>query len=39
MELDQWKDIWKTEGELPSKDAQKLRLLLDKKSKSPVVKM
>ena len=39
MELDQWKDIWKTEGEQPSKDAQKLRSLLDKKSKSPVAKM
>ncbi len=39
MELDQWKDIWKTEGEQPSKDAQKLRSLLDKKSNSPVSKM
>ena len=39
MELDQWKDIWKTEGEQPSNDAQKLRILLDKKSKSPVAKM
>ena len=24
MELDQWKDIWKEEGEQPSNDAQKL---------------
>jgi 4-hydroxybenzoate polyprenyltransferase len=39
MELDQWKDIWKTEGEQPSNDLQKLRMLLDKKSKSPVAKM
>jgi hypothetical protein len=39
MELDQWKDIWNEEGEQPSKDAQKLRSLLDKKSKSPVAKM
>jgi len=39
MELDQWKDIWKEEGQQPSNDAQKLRALLDKKSKSPVAKM
>jgi hypothetical protein len=39
MELEKWKDIWKEEGEQPSKDAQKLRSLLDKKSKSPVAKM
>ncbi len=39
MELDQWKDIWKEEGQQSSNDAQKLRSLLDKKSKSPVAKM
>jgi 4-hydroxybenzoate polyprenyltransferase len=39
MELDQWKDIWKEGGKLPSDDAQKLPLLLAKKSKSPVAKM
>ena len=39
MELDQWKEIWKEEGESPSNDARKLKLLLEKKSKSPVAKM
>ena len=39
MELDQWKEIWKEEGESPSNDARKLKLLLEKKSNSPVAKM
>jgi 4-hydroxybenzoate polyprenyltransferase len=39
MELDQWKEIWKEEGESLSKDARKLKLLLEKKSNSPVAKM
>jgi 4-hydroxybenzoate polyprenyltransferase len=39
MELDQWKDIWKEEGQQPSNEAAKLQSLLDKKSKSPVAKM
>ena len=39
MELDQWKDIWKDEGQQPSNDAQKLQTLLEKKSKSPLAKM
>ncbi|MGL6267610.1 MAG: hypothetical protein ACRC2O_06770 [Chitinophagaceae bacterium] len=39
MELDQWKNIWKEEGNSPSNDAKKLQLLLSKKSKSPVAKM
>jgi 4-hydroxybenzoate polyprenyltransferase len=39
MELDQWKDIWKEGGKLPSNDSQKLHSLLAKKSKSPVSKM
>jgi hypothetical protein len=39
MELDQWKDIWKDEGQLPSNDTQKLQMLLEKKSKSTLAKM
>ena len=39
MELDQWKDIWKEEGQQPSNEAAQLQSLLDKKSKSPVAKM
>jgi hypothetical protein len=39
MELDQWKDIWKDEGQRPSNDEQKLQTLLEKKSKSPLAKM
>ena len=39
MEPDQWKEIWKEEGESPSNDARKLKLLLEKKSNSPVAKM
>ena len=39
MELDQWKEIWKEEGESPSNDLKKLQMLLEKKSKSPVAKM
>jgi 4-hydroxybenzoate polyprenyltransferase len=39
MELDQWKEIWKEEGASPSNDARKLKLLLEKKSNSPVAKM
>ena len=39
MEPDQWKEIWKEEGESPSNDLKKLQMLLEKKSKSPVAKM